>query len=106
MDPDLATADPDAPESATGVTLDLAGLRAAANQVEAASTEVARADLPGIDPLALAGSVVDVIAGPALVTSRRARLVTKLATWVSSARTAADQFHQVEERNADRLHQS
>jgi hypothetical protein len=97
MDPDLVTPD---------VTIDVAGLRATASRVEACSTDVAHVDLPGIDPHALPGSVVSVIAGPALVTGRRAGLVNQLAAWATTARTSADQFEHVDGRNADRIHQS
>jgi hypothetical protein len=97
MDPDLTTHD---------VTVDVAGLRAAASRVDASSTDVAHADLPGIDPHALPGSVVSVIAGPALVTARRAGLVNRLAAWATTARSSADQFEHVDGRSAYRIHQS
>jgi hypothetical protein len=110
MDPDLIIAGPispdGAPQSAAGITIDVAGLRAAANRVDACATDVARVELSGIDPHALPGSAVSVIAGPALVTAHRAGLVAQLAGWAAAARTSADQFEHAEACNADRIAKS
>lgn len=83
--------------------VDLANLRAVADQVMRSADEVAEMRWPALDADDLNGSVVGRIAAPDLVAARLSDVVADMRGWAVAAHMSAAAFERAEVRNADRF---
>ena len=85
--------------------VDLAQLRAVADRVMGAATDIAEMSWPTLDPDELRGSAVGGIAAPVLIAARLNDVVANMRGWATAAHMAATAFEGAEIRNGDRFTQ-
>jgi hypothetical protein len=78
-------------------------LRAVANRVERCAHTLARFEFPGLDPDALAGSLVGNIPSPAWVASGLPDVLALMRWWADTARLSASAFENTDRDNAARM---
>ena len=83
--------------------VDLTQLRAVADRVMDAATDIAEMHWPTLDADELRGSAVGGIAAPVLIAARLSDVIANMRGWAVAARMSADAFEHADLRSADRF---
>jgi type II secretory pathway component PulM len=83
--------------------VDLARLRAIADRVMGAATEIAEMRWPTLNPDDLRGSATAGIAAPVLIGDRLTDVVERMQGWAAAARMSADAFERADAGSAERI---
>lgn len=83
--------------------VDLTQLRAAADRVMDAATQISEMHWPTLDPDQLRGSAVSGVAAPVLVAARLNDVIKNMQGWAMAARMSADAFERADRRNGERI---
>jgi type II secretory pathway component PulM len=85
------------------VEVDLTQLRAVADRVMDAATQINEMRWPTLDPDELRGSAVSGVAAHVLVAARLDDVVKNMQGWAMAAHMSADAFERADVRNGDRF---
>ncbi len=85
--------------------VDLTQLRAVADRVMDATTDISEISWPTLDPDELRGSAVGGIAAQVLIAARLNDVIANMRGWATAARMSATAFERAEIRNGDRFTQ-